>query len=297
MKEFNGMKLRRLIVSNVLLAMMVGLLAGCEHVEAAGVEPTQTSMPEPTSDEPAVFLDLTPEIAISPNQGMTGTWVNVTGRGFLPGEVVSLQIGNEDAVHEIGQTVADNSGQVAIMFSVPATWPTGQRITAPELAVKLVGMSTGGEAMAMFDHTLPPTSTPVLTDILPAESDPDSTAIAPTPTLPSSPTPRPTAAPMPDLNPAISLSPSTPVGGATVEVTGTDYPADAPVSIRLALPGGNGMQVAEGRSTPEGTFRLSFVMPTQWVDGTTIPAGKLEVRASSSAGGWYSWVTFEYKGH
>jgi hypothetical protein len=101
---------------------------------------------------------------------------------------------------------------------------------------------------------------------------------------------------MPDLNPAISLSPSAPVGGETVEVTGTDYPAGSPVSIRLALPGGNGMQVAEGRTTPEGAFRLSFVMPTQWVDGTTIPASKLEVRASSSAGGWYSWITFEYKG-
>jgi hypothetical protein len=80
-------------------------------------------------------------------------------------------------------------------------------------------------------------------------------------------------------------------------VSGSDFPADAPVTIRVGLPDGSqGTNVAQGQANADGAFTVTFTMPTQWADGSAIPAGKIEVRGTSSVAGWYAWVTFDYLG-
>lgn len=267
-------------------------------------QPTETSAPdldEPTVTQAASESSGEAEIQVTPNSGAIGTWVTVSGSGFPAGATVSIQIGTASILYAYGQSSADANGQVTVQFGMPATWPSGGRIIGRSVVIRL-SADGGYEAETIFDLQLPPTATLTATlDVASGDSESDTTPTVttqPTETPAVTNTSRPTATTVPqDLNPVIVLDPTTPTGGATVTVSGSDFPPNGSVTVRLGLPDGTqGTNVAQGQANADGAFTATFTMPTQWGDGSTISAGKIEVRGTSSVAGWYAWVTFDYLG-
>lgn len=295
---------------NTALIMAGIMLTACGT--AGAVDPTITENPLPTetsvsvlnSDQPTATQATTRSdvnIQVTPTSGAIGTWVTVSGTGFPAGATVSLQIGTANNLYAYGQTSADANGLVTVQFGMPATWPSGGRITDRSVVIRL-GAGENYEVETVFDLQLPPTATLTATlDVASGDSESDTTPTVtaqPTETPAVTNTPRPTATTVPqDLNPVIVLDPTSPTGGSSVTVSGSDFPPNGTVTVRIGLPDGSqGMNVAQGQANADGVFTAAFTMPTQWADGSTIPATKIEVRGTSSVAGWYAWVTFDYRG-
>jgi hypothetical protein len=79
--------------------------------------------------------------------------------------------------------------------------------------------------------------------------------------------------------PLIELDPTRGGPGTSVVVSGSRFPAEMRVSVRLGPPsvGATPQSYADTTTDPSGGFVLSFTMPDQWPDGTSIPESDLVV--------------------
>ncbi len=100
-------------------------------------------------------------------------------------------------------------------------------------------------------------------------------------------TPVVTPAPEPTLitTPVISVSPAVAGPGTPVTVDGAGFLSSAKVTVRLD-PAGGGASIALAEVAPSaaGVFKLIFIMPSTWADGSTINNGDLLITASSTDG-------------
>ncbi len=85
--------------------------------------------------------------------------------------------------------------------------------------------------------------------------------------------------------PMISITPAAAGPGAPVTVDGVGFISGAKVIVRLDPVGGSAsIQLAEVAPSDIGVFKLIFIMPSTWADGSTINNGDLLITASSTDG-------------
>lgn len=90
-----------------------------------------------------------------------------------------------------------------------------------------------------------------------------------------------------DLDPYADVNPTSGPAGTTVIVTGGDFPANRPVYLYLggvvqaSQLSGPPQRYASGITNNDGDYRLSFVMPATWPDGSPIEAGDLFVHVAT----------------
>lgn len=95
--------------------------------------------------------------------------------------------------------------------------------------------------------------------------------------------PPPEATPV--TTPTISVTPAAAGPGTPVTVDGAGFLSGAKVTVRLDdLAGKSSIQLAEVAPGEIGTFKLVFLMPSTWADGSTINNGDLLITASSTDG-------------
>jgi hypothetical protein len=84
--------------------------------------------------------------------------------------------------------------------------------------------------------------------------------------------------------PMISVSPVTGSAGTLVAVTGAGFQAGANISIRLRGAAGEApnQDYAATQASPDGHFKVSFLLPANWPDGTAINAQTLVIVATSA---------------
>ncbi len=99
----------------------------------------------------------------------------------------------------------------------------------------------------------------------------------------------PVVAPPPEATlvttPVISVSPAAAGPGTPVTVDGAGFLSSAKVTVRLNPVGdGASITLAEVAPSAVGVFKLIFIMPSTWADGSTINNGDLLITASSTDG-------------
>ncbi len=99
----------------------------------------------------------------------------------------------------------------------------------------------------------------------------------------------PVVAPPPEATvmttPIISVNPAAAGPGTPVTIDGAGFISGAKVIVRLDLAGGSAsIQLAEVLPSDIGVFKLIFIMPSTWADGSTINNGDLLITASSTDG-------------
>lgn len=105
----------------------------------------------------------------------------------------------------------------------------------------------------------------------------------------------------PARNPFADVNPTSGPGGANVVVTGGGFPAHTTVYLYLGAPvraaraAAEPMRYAVGVTDSRGEYRLSFVMPATWPDGTPIEPGPLTVLVATDNFGVEASDTFEFQ--
>lgn len=101
---------------------------------------------------------------------------------------------------------------------------------------------------------------------------------------------------MEQADPVIVLDPVTGGSGTSVAVSGSGFPAETQVSVRLGPPSVGASPLSYGDATTDayGRFALSFTMPAQWPDGTPITETDLVVVALNEDASTKATVPFGY---
>jgi hypothetical protein len=95
-----------------------------------------------------------------------------------------------------------------------------------------------------------------------------------------SPTASLTAAPIPSGGYSVNVT----IGNNIAVVDLQRYPANKEIAIRLGTAGKTSMQIATGKTNPEGTTRIEFSMPYRWSDGTPLTEQQLVLTAAAVDG-------------
>jgi hypothetical protein len=101
---------------------------------------------------------------------------------------------------------------------------------------------------------------------------------------------------MEQAEPIIVLDPITGGPGTSVAVTGSGFPAETQVSVRLGPPSIGATPQSYGDATTDayGRFALSFTMPAHWPDGTPITETDLVVVVLNEDGSVKASAPFGY---
>jgi hypothetical protein len=96
--------------------------------------------------------------------------------------------------------------------------------------------------------------------------------------------------------PAIGLDPVTGGPGTLVAVSGSGFPAQLPVCVRLGPPstGASPQSYGDAVTDDDGRFSLSLTMPVQWPDGTPIAETDLVVVVLNENGSTKATAPFRY---
>ncbi len=85
--------------------------------------------------------------------------------------------------------------------------------------------------------------------------------------------------------PVIVVTPAVASAGTPVTVDGAGFLASTKVIVRMNAAGGSAsLQLAEIAPNDVGVFKLIFIMPSIWADGSTINSGDMVITASSADG-------------
>ncbi|MBW7883947.1 MAG: hypothetical protein H3C34_15160, partial [Caldilineaceae bacterium] len=179
--------------------------------------PTPTTTPQPPTPTPTPTR--MPSVQLAPQAGTAGTMVTASGSGFPANTAIYARLAvlgassPEGPVYERYATATtDINGSYSMTFTMPATWPSGQRIATGRLVVLISTLDFAYQASATFDYT----------EVSAAEEEP-----APVPTATDTPVPPPveptaTQAPVEEATATWTVEPPT----APPPEEGTDAPED-----------------------------------------------------------------------
>jgi len=102
--------------------------------------------------------------------------------------------------------------------------------------------------------------------------------------------------PLEPAEPMIVLYPTTGGPGTSVRVSGSGFPAQIRVSVRLGPPsvGATPTSYGDVETDASGRFTLPFTMPSHWPDGTPIVETNLVVVALNQDGSIKATAAFDY---
>lgn len=238
-----------------------------------------------------------PSIAISPDAGGPGTPVHITSEGFPAGSRVLIQLGTsvDDASGRpaYAETRANLQGKVDLSFNMPGAWPEGEPIQTQDIVVLGITGDGRGYGWAWFAYLRFVT--------LAAEQDGSAGNDPPVPQQ-DRPAVQPQASSPPfhphtaEAQPSISLDPATGRAGTVVDVTGTGFPANVPLIMRLGLPatGFDDMILGNAVTDGAGGFAAQLSMPETWSDGASIIETHLVVAVTSIDGAAMAGTDFLY---
>jgi len=232
---------------------------------------------------------LIPSITVNPGEGGPGTQISVRVSDFPAGERVTVRLGpanmNLDLMDEglvdalesrsYGEAITNDDGEAQIVFFMPERWSNSDRITSNQIVI--VVSTDGFEKFAAAGFNFIPRSTSGGAG------------------GPSQPAAQPTETPKPgDAN--ITLNPTSGGPGTQIGITGSDFPGDAQVNIRL---GQQNVGTTQGsyavvRTNSTGDFTTSINMPRNWPDGKPIGSGVVTVVASVDAINVSASANFNY---
>jgi hypothetical protein len=96
-----------------------------------------------------------PVIHLSPNTGKAGTPVAVLGEGFPAGRTVEIRlsgVSTEATEHAYASGTTGSSGDFKLAFTMPAYWPSGDPILAPQVLVVASTPDFVSTATAIFGY-------------------------------------------------------------------------------------------------------------------------------------------------
>ena len=146
---------------------------------------------------------------------------------------------------------------------MPSAWPDGSPIQPGELLIIAATPGNSVTASAVFELTVP----------------------------------RPTVS----VDPYLQLQPRSGGPGTSVVAGGGGFPANTTINIYLGgLVSASSVSsqpsaYASGPSDGNGNYRLSFIMPDTWADGTAIEPGKLNVVAATNGFAQQASALFDYR--
>ncbi len=182
----------------------------------------------------------TPVIAISPNTGPAGTVISVAGTGFPPSLSVSIRL------------AITSTDFLTTPYTTAVTSATGNFSTSFTMPSKWPDNSTitqtNLQVVALVDGT----------------SYVDSEAFTYQPAV---------------ATPVISINPTSAGAGTDIAISGTNFPANTSVEIRLGLPSAGFISSPYLTITTNssGAFTTPFTVPSQWTNGTPITDTALQV--------------------
>lgn len=182
----------------------------------------------------------TPVIAISPNSGPAGTVINVSGTGFPPSLSVSIRL------------AITSTDFLTTPYTTTVTSGSGTFATSFIMPSKWPDNSTitqtNLQVVALVDGT----------------SYVDSEAFTYQPAV---------------ATPVISINPTSAGAGTDIAVSGSNFPANTSIEIRLGLPSAGFISSPYLTITTNssGAFTTPFTVPSQWTNGTPITDTALQV--------------------
>lgn len=238
--------------------------------------------------------NLGPSIQIAPATGSANTRLTVTGREFPAGTRINVYLAGvvqasttADEPHIYATSITDSSGHYATAFTMPATWPDGGPIETGTLAILVATEDFQVRATGTFDYVAPAaTTTPTRTS---------------TPTFTPIPTATPTRTPTLAANPHADAQPLSGGEGSRVTLTGGGFPANSQINVHLATfdgQVGSGPPVAYATTTTDarGLYRVDFVMPGRWPDGSPITPGRILLLVATANFSHEASAVFSYVG-
>lgn len=196
----------------------------------------------------------TPVIAISPNTGPAGTVINVSGTGFPPSLSVSIRL------------AITSTDFLTTPYTTAVTSGSGTFATSFTMPSKWPDNSTitqtNLQVVALVDGT----------------SYVDSEAFTYQPAV---------------ATPVISINPTSAGAGTDIAVSGTNFPANTTVEIRLGLPSAGFISspYLTVTTNSSGAFTTPFTIPSQWTNGTPITDTALQVVVTVASNQSISAVT------
>jgi len=216
--------LRTFVRSISLIALLVTaawLLSACDSV-ARRIVPAVAAPPPQPADAP-----FDPQIELSPKQGYVGTYVNVRGEGWKPGEMVLVVLADaRGRSNVLAASIADSSGA----FNTGFLYPVAERWLRAG-SHRVVAHTDAARESAVDFQVTPPEVTEVTT-VVAASAAPTT----PPPAEPAAPTP---------IEPA-QITPAAPISSTSPTSTTVDQPdaAAVPVVPARTRPTGHGLFVA-----------------------------------------------------
>ncbi|MBN1311898.1 MAG: hypothetical protein JXB30_10800 [Anaerolineae bacterium] len=261
-----------------------------------------------------------PLITVSPNFGGPDTAVSITGDGFPAGAHVLIKLGTsvDDAAGKPAyiDTRADLQGNIDLPFTMPGFWPGGLPILTRDVVVLATtgdGRGYGWMGFAYLKHAAAVeqgSSGGEVAEVAPtvANQEPAATTdpggaeteepppVTEEPTVESGIEPGTETPPAAEVKPSISLAPATGGAGTVVQVTGTGFRPDLPLTVRLGLPATGLDNTVYGSvvSDASGSFVAQMTMPATWPDGAPIIETSLVVVVTNGDGHSKAGAEFIY---
>ena len=269
-----------------------------------------------------------PYVQLRPNNGGAETRVTVRGGGFPADVKVNIFLsglvrtsgggdtGGDTAAdagnrpHVYANAVSNGTGDFEVAFTMPRTWPDGTEIETGPLSLLAATVDFEITATARFDYvttaastaTSPPTSTATHTRThtpVPTNRPTATPTFTQTPTNTAVPTRTPTALPTSLAYPVANANPSAGTANTEIAIEGGGYPANTQLYLVLGtfdrqIGDGNLLQFATAVSDAAGNFRMHFVMPATWPDGTIIESGKILLIVTTNTFEEQSSAIFDY---
>lgn len=265
---------RRLVFSALLLMMLLSTSACISIVLPYIATPT----PRPTTST-ALLPTLDPVVSLQPIRGYASTYINVSGTGWLPGEVIVIYLEDEAGRSDVlASAIIDDGGAFSTGFLYPLAerWlqPGGQRVIASAVNQDIQAFT--------FFAVIPPanvaTSTPTVTY-----------TPSPVPTATTTPSPSPTPFPTEDPAQATAraiatlLTPEpTATATETPQPTVTPPPTDTPQPTVVIVQDWRGdYWTNPDLAGPPTLIRDDPVLDFNWGEGSPapeIPADRFSAR-------------------
>ena len=273
---------------------------------------TQTAIAAPSATAASVAQNrdgggtpVGPYLQLRPATGGAETRVTARGGGFpadvevrifLAGLVRSSGGGRDEQPETYATAVSNSTGDFEVTFAMPRTWPDGREIETGPLSLLAATVDFNVTATARFDYVAANVPTPTWTPT--ATNTPTNTPTA-TPTATETPTHTPTPFPTSLAYPVAEAHPSSGTANTAIEIRGGGYPADTQLYLLLGtfdrqIGDGNLLQFATALSDAAGNFRMNFVMPATWPDGTRIESGKILLIVTTNTFEEQSSAIFDY---
>lgn len=242
--------------SNVTMYAPPGAKAGWSTLTATGQTSNKTA-------QGRVWVAYQPYIFLNRSSVTPGSWVAVSGRGFVASSPVKVELtiqsdgGNSQTITV--STTADNNGNFTKWTRIP------NYTSAGSYTVTATDTTAGFKRYAKLNVTRQAAPNPA----------PKATA---TPTATPSPTAKPSSHALASVVPSVTLP------NQDVTFTGSGFPTNASVTVSLTVSmrgGGNRYISANATTDSNGTFTTAFRVPYKTAPGTyTVTASGSGAQAS-----------------